>query len=205
MQKLVILLIATCLLSGCSGLHRMMGQTNDTVLPGQREEILAPGQQTAQDPNVVGQPGAPATVAGNPPANGAVTQTQIMPPAGQSKTAMAPQGNAPLALAKSKGQETIVDCDPKVDLCPEPMAPEPLPPPSPIKVEKPAKGAKVADAAAAGQVLDANGKPVDGKALKKVVKKKKLKKKVVKPVAPATPAAPDAATPVPAPPSPQGQ
>ena len=198
MQKLVILLIATCLLSGCSGLHRMMGQTNDTVLPGQREEILAPGQQTAQDPNVVGQPGAPATIAGNPPANGAVTQTQILPPAGQSKTAMAPQTKAPLALPKTKGQETVVDCDPKVDLCPEPMAPEPLPPPSPIKVEKPTKGAKVADAAA-GQVLDANGKPVDGK---KVIKKKKLKKKVVKPV---VPAAPDAATPVPAPPSPQGQ
>lgn len=38
--------------SGCSTLKKFTGQRDDTILPGQREDILTPEQQTAQDPKV---------------------------------------------------------------------------------------------------------------------------------------------------------
>jgi hypothetical protein len=37
-------------LSGCSGIKKLTGQRNDTVLPGQREDILPPEQTRAQNP-----------------------------------------------------------------------------------------------------------------------------------------------------------
>ena len=51
-RLLVALLVATSLLGGCSTFKKFTGQRNDTVLPGQREDILSPDQQVIQDPNV---------------------------------------------------------------------------------------------------------------------------------------------------------
>ena len=206
MKKLVLAAVALSLLSGCASMKRMTGQTNDTVLPGQREEILPPDQQTARDPSITGQPSGGA-------ANAPITQA----PVNGAQPAMpgAPRAGAPLSMPKTA---STVDCDPKVDLCPEPMAPEPLPPPSPIKPAKVA-GAKTATDAAtakAGTAIDPmTGLPVTAQ---KVVKKKKIIKKK-KPVTTATPAVPatppvsgtpavpdpNAPPPVPAPPQPQGQ
>jgi hypothetical protein len=49
---LVLMVSATVAVSGCTTLKKVTGQTNDTVLPGQREDILPPDQQTARDPKV---------------------------------------------------------------------------------------------------------------------------------------------------------
>lgn len=49
------------LLAGCSSLKNPFGGNDDTVLPGEREQILPPEQQTARDPVVTGdQPADPA-------------------------------------------------------------------------------------------------------------------------------------------------
>jgi hypothetical protein len=48
----VLMLAATVAVSGCTKLKKLTGQTNDTVLPGSREDILPPDQQTARDPVV---------------------------------------------------------------------------------------------------------------------------------------------------------
>ena len=42
-------------LAGCSTLKKFTGQRDDTVLPGQREDILPPDQQVARDPNIGGK------------------------------------------------------------------------------------------------------------------------------------------------------
>ena len=76
MRALFTLLIATLLLGGCSTIKKFTGQRNDTVLPGQREDILSPDQtvnekiapkgnaklqtSVACDPNVDICPDAPA-------------------------------------------------------------------------------------------------------------------------------------------------
>jgi hypothetical protein len=39
---------ASLALGGCSKLKKLTGQSNDTVLPGQREDILPPEQYTAK-------------------------------------------------------------------------------------------------------------------------------------------------------------
>ena len=54
------LILALCLVgavsvSGCTSFKKITGQTNDTVLPGQREEIIPDDQKTAQDPVLAGQ------------------------------------------------------------------------------------------------------------------------------------------------------
>lgn len=51
----IISLAALVGLGGCTSIKKITGQTNDTVLPGQREDILPPDQQTARDPIVTGQ------------------------------------------------------------------------------------------------------------------------------------------------------
>ena len=170
MKKLVIAAVSLALLAGCTTFKKVTGSQNDTVLPGQRQEILPPAQQVARDPNVAGQsgvPGAPSVAQ-----NGAIQQAPVNQP-----------GAATLAAPKTG----VADCDPKVDLCPEPVAPDPLPPPSPLKADSKVKSA---DAGKAGDAL-ATAKM----AKKKIIKKKK---KVLKVAAPVTP-------PVPAPPQPQGQ
>jgi hypothetical protein len=57
MKQFVILVSVMALmgLGGCSTIKKVTGQTNDTVLPGQREDILPPEQETARDPIVTGQ------------------------------------------------------------------------------------------------------------------------------------------------------
>lgn len=52
---LIVTLAAMVGLGGCTSIKKITGQTTDTVLPGQREDILASDQQTARDPVVTGQ------------------------------------------------------------------------------------------------------------------------------------------------------
>jgi hypothetical protein len=56
---LILMLSATVAVSGCTKLKKLTGQTNDTVLPGQREDVLPPDQQTARDPVVTGPKSKP--------------------------------------------------------------------------------------------------------------------------------------------------
>lgn len=44
-RQLLVLAIAASLLAGCGSLKKLTGQRNDTVLPGERENILAEDQQ----------------------------------------------------------------------------------------------------------------------------------------------------------------
>lgn len=41
-------------ITGCSAMKRATGQLDDSVLPGQRENVLPPDMQTARDPSVTG-------------------------------------------------------------------------------------------------------------------------------------------------------
>ncbi len=45
----------TVVLTGCTALKNLTGSNDDTVLPGQREDVLPPDQQTARDPIVTGE------------------------------------------------------------------------------------------------------------------------------------------------------
>lgn len=47
-RSLLSLLAASAALGGCSTFKRLTGKSNDTVLPGQREDILPPDQYTAK-------------------------------------------------------------------------------------------------------------------------------------------------------------
>jgi hypothetical protein len=62
MKKLPIFVIMTVLatsLMACSTVKRFTGEQDNSVLPGTREEILPPDQQTARDPEVTGNKTAP--------------------------------------------------------------------------------------------------------------------------------------------------
>jgi hypothetical protein len=52
---IILGLILVMALTGCSSWKKLIGKNDDTILPGAREDILAPEQQTAKDPKVVGQ------------------------------------------------------------------------------------------------------------------------------------------------------
>jgi uncharacterized protein YceK len=54
-KQFVLILCLALALAGCSTLKKVTGQSNDTVLPGQREEIIPEDQKTAKDPIVAGQ------------------------------------------------------------------------------------------------------------------------------------------------------
>lgn len=56
---LTLMFAATITLSGCTTFKKITGQTDDTVLPGQRETILPPDQSTARDPQVTGKQAKP--------------------------------------------------------------------------------------------------------------------------------------------------
>ncbi len=57
---IMILVLSTAIgLGGCTKFKKITGQTNDTILPGQREEVLPPDQQTARDPLVTGKEAKP--------------------------------------------------------------------------------------------------------------------------------------------------
>ncbi|HEY4996137.1 MAG TPA: hypothetical protein VII21_07545, partial [Aestuariivirga sp.] len=187
-KKLIIIAMATSVLAGCTTMKRATGQIDDTKLPGQREDILPPDQQQARDPAVTGQPlpqdpnairvsngqgaGQMPQQPGMAPQQQGIAPQQgglyaAPPPAGMQNGVAPPVRGA----ARGAGQESITDngaktagdCDPKVDLCPQVLRPEPLPPPSPLV---PAKVAKAKEAKAAA----ANGATT-------VVKKRKLLKK----------------------------
>ena len=57
---LLVALLATSLMA-CSTVKKFTGQRDDSILPGNREEILTPDQQTAQDPGVTGKKTAPCS------------------------------------------------------------------------------------------------------------------------------------------------
>ena len=191
MNKLIIASLSLALLAGCSTIKRATGQIDDTVLPGQRQEVLSPDQQQARDPSVTGQPAPPSTQ----PAPPQISAGQPMNDASHAKAA---------PLASPSDAAAIAACDPKVDLCPEAVAPEPLPPPSPLIPEKKLKTIKgKAAVAQAGTEQIGDGQAASIKPLKKKVIKKKLAKVVAK--LPAAPAATDVTPPVAAPPTPQGQ
>jgi hypothetical protein len=55
---LLVALLATSLM-GCNTVKKFTGQRDDSILPGNREDILTPDQQTARDPDVTGKKTAP--------------------------------------------------------------------------------------------------------------------------------------------------
>ena len=58
--------VAICLvalsITGCTKLSRITGTTDDTVLPGNREQIISPDQMTAKDPIITGKSQADSSV-----------------------------------------------------------------------------------------------------------------------------------------------
>lgn len=62
MKKLptfVIMAVLASSLMACSTVKRFTGEQDNSVLPGAREEILTPDQQTARDPEVTGNKTTP--------------------------------------------------------------------------------------------------------------------------------------------------
>lgn len=57
---LLMALLATSLMA-CSTVKKFTGQQDNSILPGNREEILTPEQQTARDPDVTGKKTAPCS------------------------------------------------------------------------------------------------------------------------------------------------
>ena len=51
----LLVLVMVGLLAGCASVKRATGQLDDSVLPGERENVLPPEQQTARDPGVTGK------------------------------------------------------------------------------------------------------------------------------------------------------
>jgi hypothetical protein len=65
-RKISILLLIAILATGifgCTTVKKMTGATDDTILPGQREDILPPEAQTAKDPAVTGKTTKPPAAA----------------------------------------------------------------------------------------------------------------------------------------------
>lgn len=61
-RSLLVLLVAATALAGCGSLKKFTGQRDDTVLPGEREDVLTPEQQRNK------RPGADKDVAACDPA-----------------------------------------------------------------------------------------------------------------------------------------
>jgi hypothetical protein len=64
MKKLPTLLLMALLatpLTACNTVKKFTGQRDDSILPGNREDILTPEQQTAQDPEVLGKKTVPCS------------------------------------------------------------------------------------------------------------------------------------------------
>lgn len=53
-QIIIVLMISASMLAGCSSFKKLTGQRNDTVLPGQREDILPTDQQVNPKPGKKG-------------------------------------------------------------------------------------------------------------------------------------------------------
>lgn len=73
-RALLALIPAAAVLAGCSTIKKFTGQTNNTVLPGEREDILPPDQYTAKKEDAAADPSV------EPPLE------QAPPPAAKSKT-----------------------------------------------------------------------------------------------------------------------
>lgn len=67
-RTFLALVPVAAVLGGCSKLKKLTGQTNDTVLPGQREDILPPDQHKAQKEDIDADPAAEPPVQQTPPA-----------------------------------------------------------------------------------------------------------------------------------------
>jgi hypothetical protein len=67
-------------LSGCSTLKKVTGQSNDTVLPGQREEIIPDDQKTAKDPTLAGPGQAQEDLPAEEPIVPCNPKKQLCPP-----------------------------------------------------------------------------------------------------------------------------
>ena len=81
MKQFIVIMCLALALTGCASLKKVTGQTNDTVLPGQREEIIPPDQMTAKDPIVAGQGQANADVPADTPVVPCNPKKQLCPPA----------------------------------------------------------------------------------------------------------------------------
>ena len=53
-RGLVVAMVLALALGGCGTLKKFTGQRDDSILPGERENILSPEQQTAKDPVIEG-------------------------------------------------------------------------------------------------------------------------------------------------------
>ena len=84
-RAFLALVPALAALGGCSKLKKLTGQTNDTVLPGQREEILPPDQHTSKSEDTAADPAAEPIEQAPPPAkttkkaSGAVCNPEVDP------------------------------------------------------------------------------------------------------------------------------
>lgn len=74
-RSLLSLLAASAALGGCSSFKKLTGQTNDTILPGQREDILTPDQYTAKSEDL----NPPAAGTAPPPAPAPAQQQTTQP------------------------------------------------------------------------------------------------------------------------------
>lgn len=90
-RSLVSLLAVSAALGGCSTFKKLTGKKDDTVLPGQREDILPPDQYTSKSEDL------------NPPADGGAAPAPAPAPAQQ-------QAAPPAATACDP--ETDPDCAP---------------------------------------------------------------------------------------------
>ena len=200
-KSVLILCVLTLSLVGCTSLKKVTGQTNDTILPGTREDVLPPDQTTARDPSITGGQPAPGT---------GIQQQTLAQPGMPQQPPMAAQPGTPLQSHAG----TVVTCDPLVESCPG-MTPPPstkpvsvakapagkviVPPKTKTAVTTTAKAA-TATAPQAGAAATTPTAPavetVGTDPMKPQLKpvKKKKKKLVLKPKATA-PAAPDATAP----------
>jgi uncharacterized protein YceK len=79
-KHLALIICLGLALAGCSSLKKVTGQTNDTVLPGQREEIIPDDQKTARDPIVAGQDQAQEDLPAEEPIVPCNPKKQLCPP-----------------------------------------------------------------------------------------------------------------------------
>ncbi len=80
MKQLALIICLGVALAGCSSLKKVTGQTTDTVLPGQREEIIPDDQKTAKDPIVAGQGQAQQDLPAEEPIVPCNSKKQLCPP-----------------------------------------------------------------------------------------------------------------------------
>jgi uncharacterized protein YceK len=79
-KQLALIICLSVALAGCSTLKKVTGQSNDTVLQGQREEIIPDDQKTARDPIVAGQDQAQEDLPAEEPIVPCNPKKQLCPP-----------------------------------------------------------------------------------------------------------------------------